>query len=119
MVEAIGYRIGSVIFEDGANLIRSAPRVQVAAEVPVARELRAGSWIVRSAQPLGRVAAHLLEIETEDSATWWGFLTPFLPLSAAMAGGEGNGADRALAEDALLFPILKLMDPHPLWLEPR
>jgi dipeptidyl-peptidase 4 len=118
MVEATGYALGPVTLEPGANLIRSAPRVTVAGEVTVVREIPAGSWIVQSAQPLGRVAAHLLEVETADSATWWGFLTPFLPPPAAGgAGGEasaGGGAASAPSAAEALFPILKLMDVQPL-----
>jgi hypothetical protein len=87
-----------------------APRIQVAREVHVQQALPAGTWIVRSAQPLGRVAAHLLEVETVDSATWWGFLTSFLPFSSA-GRDEGGVGIRGV------FPILKLLDPHPLALE--
>jgi hypothetical protein len=42
------------------------------------RELRAGSVIVRTAQPLGRLAAWLLEAESCDGLTTWNFLDAML-----------------------------------------
>jgi dipeptidyl-peptidase 4 len=123
-VEAVGYALEGTTWESGENLNRSAPRVRVAGELPVTRELPAGSWVVRSGQPLGRVAAHLLEVETVDSATWWGFLTSLLPsealgpgTTAGVLGAGGATGGSALAdagEDPPLFPLLKLMEPHPL-----
>lgn len=38
------------------------------------RVVRAGTWVVRTGQPLGNLAAYLLEPECEDGLTTWGFL---------------------------------------------
>lgn len=112
VVDAHAYTLAGVHWEEGLNHRVAAPRLQVEAEIEVQQDLPAGSWIVRSAQPLGRVAAHLLEVETVDSATWWGYLTPLLPLHAL---GEGRPAGTTRAP--VLFPVFKLMEPTPLSLE--
>jgi dipeptidyl aminopeptidase/acylaminoacyl peptidase len=49
----------------------------------VDREQRvpAGTLVVKTAQPLGKLAAYLLEVETEDGLTKWGFFTDHLKLN--------------------------------------
>ncbi|MCR9296588.1 MAG: DPP IV N-terminal domain-containing protein [bacterium] len=42
------------------------------------RLLPAGTWIVDTAQPLGKLATHLMEPEADDSLASWNFLDPDL-----------------------------------------
>jgi hypothetical protein len=80
----------------------AAVRLEVAD--PVSREitLSAGSYVVRTGQIRGRVAAHLLEPETADGVVYWNRMDDFLPVAAIEAGA------------APLFPIYKLMEPASL-----
>lgn len=93
---------------EGANLRRSALRLRVGEAETVLRTLLPGSWIVRSGQPLGRVAAHLLEVETTDSVAWWGYLTGLLPPELLQGAGASAGAPHPHE-----LPILKRMTPAP------
>ncbi len=65
---------------------------------PQIRELRAGSVIVRTAQPLGRLAAWLLEAESCDGLTTWNFFDAML-----REGGE--------------YPVLAIPEPVDLSVE--
>jgi dipeptidyl aminopeptidase/acylaminoacyl peptidase len=65
---------------------------------PAARRVPAGTLVVKAAQPLGRLAAYLLEPRAEDGLTTWG-LFPGLK-----AGAE--------------FPVLRLPRAYPLTLGP-
>ena len=66
--------------------------------LPQVRELRAGSVIVRTAQPLGRLAAWLLEAESCDGLTTWNFFDAML-----REGGE--------------YPVLAIPEPVDLSVE--
>jgi hypothetical protein len=60
-----------------------------------ARELGAGTYVVRTSQPLGIVAVYLLEPQSDDGLVTWNFF------------------DRALTSGAG-YPVLRLMnDPRP------
>ena len=60
------------------------------------RELPVGAWIVSARQPLGRLAAQLLEPLSEDSLATWSVL------GEAPASAEGEPAD---------YPVLRLPAP--------
>ena len=63
---------------------------------------RKGAFIIRTGQIMGRVAAHLLEPETNDSVVRWNAMDAILPRPAA------EGADPAV------LPIFKVMLPTAL-----
>ena len=58
-----------------------------------------GTYIIRTGQIMGRVAAHLLEPETNDSVVRWNAMDAILP----RLGREGQGP--------AIMPIFKLMQP--------
>jgi hypothetical protein len=59
------------------------------------RELGAGTYVVRTAQPLGIVAVYLLEPRSDDGLVTWNFFDSALTPGAA-------------------YPVLRLMnDPRP------
>jgi hypothetical protein len=63
----------------------------------------AGTWVVRTAQPLGLLAAYMLEPESGDGLVTWNFLDRYL--TQQWGGGFGE------------FPILKLTKPANLPVE--
>ena len=62
------------------------------------------SYVVRTAQQLGRLVGHMLEPETEDNVVYWNTLDAYLPRSADDVQGDGPP----------LVPIYKLMRPMAL-----
>jgi len=64
--------------------------------------LPAGTYIVSTAQPLGNLAAYLLEPESDDGLVVWNYFDKFL---ASSWGGGGSG---------ISVPIHRLLKPVPL-----
>ncbi len=62
------------------------------------RKIPAGTYVVRTAQPLGRLASYLLESESDDGLAFWNFFDESIEV-----GGE--------------FPVLRLPSPNGLNLE--
>jgi hypothetical protein len=105
------YTVAGISWEEGVNLHRSAPRIEVGREVDDVRELPKGSWVVRTGQTLGRVVTHLLEPETGDSVYHWGRVTHLLPAQAFGAGVGAPGAAAVGAAEEPELPFVKLMAP--------
>jgi hypothetical protein len=59
-----------------------------------------GTFIVRTDQPLGMLAAYLLEPESDDGLVYWNFLDRYLT--------------QQWSRQLPPYPILKLPEPHPL-----
>lgn len=66
----------------------------------VVQTLPAGSFVIRTGQPLGMLAAYLLEPESDDGLVYWNFFDRYL----TRQWGRGYGE----------FPLRKLMQPTPL-----
>ena len=66
---------------------------------PVDTEIVAGSYLVKSAQPLGRLAAYLLEAESDDGLAYWNFFDEAI--------GEGKS-----------YPVVRIPEPASLQTEP-
>ena len=75
-------------------------RIQVGDVVERSMELPTGSYVVPTAQNLGRLVAHMLEVETEDNVVYWNRMDAWVPLPSPDANAE-----------APLSPILKIMTP--------
>jgi hypothetical protein len=89
--EAQSFRIGSVTRNERA--FEQHNEVSLAGTFEAEQvELPAGTYLVRTAQPLGRLAAYLLEPESDDSLSTWNFLDDYL------APGK-------------IYPIRKIMKP--------
>jgi hypothetical protein len=81
----------------------AAVTVQLADEpVSQTRTFPKGSFVVRTGQMMGRVAAHLLEPETNDSVVRWNAMDAILP----RLGRQGS--------EPPLVPIFKVMTPKTL-----
>jgi hypothetical protein len=101
----------------------AAVRLEVADAIPQEVTLPAGSFVVRTGQALGRVAAHLLEPETRDGVVYWNRMDDLLPVAEieAIAAASRRGPGAAGGNDAPtppLFPIYKLMEPTVLPVAP-
>ncbi|MCP4712433.1 MAG: DUF2817 domain-containing protein [Planctomycetes bacterium] len=61
-----------------------------------------GSYIIRTGQPLGRLAAYLLEPETDDNVITWNRMDAILPriptIETPARGGERGGAQQAAGQ---------------------
>jgi len=100
------YTLGDFSYESAYNHA-AAVKLEVEETVTLTLTLPAGTYVVRTAQIQGRVAAHLLEPETRDGVVYWNRMDAWLPKPAIEAYREGSS-------DAPHFPIYKLMSPHPL-----
>jgi hypothetical protein len=57
---------------------------------PLAVELPAGTYLVRTAQNAGRLLTQMLEPDTEDSLLGWNFLDHTLPSPQRVQGAAGG-----------------------------
>ncbi|NNL30575.1 MAG: hypothetical protein HKO77_06115 [Gemmatimonadetes bacterium] len=78
-------------------------RIEVGEVVSRSREFPTGTYVVPTAQALGRLVAHMLEVETEDNVVYWNRMDAWVPR-------PGDGGDDGLP----LAPIYKLMEPMAL-----
>ena len=76
-------------------------RIRVGEVVERSMELPAGTCVVPTAQNLGRLVAHMLEVETEDNVVYWNRMDAWVP----------RPDPDAAAGDAPLAPIYKIMRP--------
>jgi len=100
------YTIADITHESMYNHA-AATKVDVAGTVTQTVTLPPGTYIVRTGQMQGRVAAHMLEAETRDGVVYWNHMDAWLPMQAVAAYREENG-------EAPIFPIYKIMAPTPL-----
>ena len=96
------YTVADVTHERQYNHA-AVTRIQVGEVVSREIELPAGTYVVPTGQYLGRLVAHMLEVETEDNVVYWNTMDAWVPR-------PGQQAD----DGPRLAPILKLMRPVPL-----
>jgi hypothetical protein len=137
------YTVGNVTHAPVYNHAATV-RIEVKEVIEVDRTFPAGTYVVRTAQMQGRVAAHLLEAESDDGVIYWNRMDAWIPRPGGRAatppddpddppqagrGGRGAGAGGAAAggrgggqgrggrggpAGPPLVPIFKLMQPTPL-----
>ena len=117
-LEVDAYTIAGVSYEQAYNHA-AAMRVEVGEVLTMERQLPAGSYIVPTAQPLGRLVTQMLEPETDDNVIYWNTMDAWVPRPGVRQAGGGGlpGADREPAtamQGPLLVPIYKLMSPTAL-----
>ena len=105
-VQVQAYRIADITYERAYNHAAST-RVHVQDVVTETVTLPRGSYIVRTGQMQGRVAAHLLEAETTDGVVYWNHMDAWLPKPELEAFRRDEG-------EPPLFPIFKIMTPTAL-----
>ncbi len=127
-LEVDAYTLADVSYERAYNH-QAATVVEVGEVVTIERTLPQGTFIVPTDQALGRLAAYMLEPETDDNVIYWNTMDAWLPKAelAAQRTARAQNADgstpvgetgpdvsvRADAEPPLI-PIFKLMDRVPL-----
>jgi hypothetical protein len=85
------YVIDSIRHESQYNHA-AATVVTVDSVITLTRAFPRGSFVVRTGQMLGRVAAHMLEAESTDNVVYWNTMDAWLPRAApAGRGGGGRG----------------------------
>ena len=91
------YTIAGVEYERQYNHA-AVTRIQVGEVVTQERDFPTGTYVVPTAQNLGRLVAHMLEVETEDNVVYWNRMDAWI---------ERPGEDG----DLPVAPIFKLMVP--------
>ena len=118
-VEVDAYVLTGVSYEQAYNHA-AATRVTVAdTVVRQRRTFPAGSFVIRTGQMQGRVAAHMLEPESTDNIIYWNLMDAWLPkpalarTSTQAAPDEEDDAPRGpqRAQGPPLIPIYKVMRP--------
>lgn len=95
------YPIEEISYESVYNHA-AVVRLQIGEPEMQTMTLPKDTYIVPAGQVLGRVAAHLLEVETTDNVIYWNTMDAWIPKAA-------------LAREArAIVPIYKLMSPAPL-----
>jgi dipeptidyl-peptidase-4 len=125
-LEVDAYSITGVMHERQYNHA-AVTRIQVGDVVTQARDFPAGTYIVPTAQALGRLVAHMLEVETEDNVVYWNTMDAWVPRpqadgqaqagrgSGGRGGGFGGRGGRGGQEAGPpVAPIFKLMTPTAL-----
>ena len=117
-LEVDAYTIQDVSYEQAYNHA-AAMRIRVGEVLTLEQSFPAGTYVVPTAQPLGRLVAHMLEAETDDNVIYWNTMDAWVPRPGATAAGGGGlpNADREPAlplRGPLLVPIYKVMRPTPL-----
>ena len=95
------YTVADVTHERAYNHA-AATRVEVGDVVTLEQEFPNGTFVVPTAQLLGRLVTHMLEPETSDNVVYWNTMDAWIPRP-----GEST-------DEARIVPIYKLMTPHSL-----
>jgi hypothetical protein len=103
------YTVEGVSYEQAYNHA-AALRVDVGRVVTLDQQFPAGTYVVPTAQYLGRLVAHMLEPESSDNVVYWNTMDAWIPRPGANASGSGSDL---LASEPVV-PIYKVMRPTEL-----
>ena len=111
-LEVQAYTVAGVTHERAYNHA-AATRVEVGEVLTIQETFPAGTYVVPTAQYLGRLVAHMLEVETEDNVVYWNTMDGWIPREATPAGRGrgGRGGGQAQAARPPFVPIYKVMAP--------
>jgi dipeptidyl-peptidase-4 len=109
------YTVEDVTYEQAYNHA-AAMRVEVGDVLTLRRDFPVGTYVVPTAQSLGRLAAHMLEPETDDNVIYWNTMDAWVPRPGGRVAGGGGLPNADTDADAApsgppLVPIFKLMRP--------
>lgn len=116
-VEVQAYVIEGVGFEEAYNHAAATRLILADEPLTVTRTFPAGSYVVRTGQMLGRVAAHMLEPETNDNVVYWNTMDAWLPLGQVLPAPtrapdpEEGFPGFSRPSGPPLVPIFKVMRP--------
>jgi hypothetical protein len=116
-LEVDAYTVAGVTHQRAYNHA-AATRVEVGEVVTLTQNFPKGTFVVPTAQFLGRLAAHMLEPETDDNVVYWNTMDAWIPRplpdadtsepGARPEGGMPGGGSRGQRGPAVV-PIFKLM----------
>jgi len=106
------YTVGSVTHERQYNHA-AATLVEVGEVLTQDMEFPAGTYVIRTGQNLGRLVAHMLEVETEDNVIYWNTMDAWLP----RPGTNWSAGPANQDPGPPLVPIYKILRPTPLTAE--
>jgi hypothetical protein len=116
-LEVLAYAFGDVAYAPQYNHAATV-RIDVADVVTVQRTFPRGTYVVPTGQLLGRVAAHMLEPETDDNVIYWNTMDAWIPrprvVPPATAADPDDEPPPRAQQGPALAPIYKLMTPTPL-----
>jgi len=101
-LEVQAYTVAGVEHERQYNH-QAVTRIQVGDVITQTRDFPTGTYVVPTSQYLGRLVAHMLEVETEDNVVYWNRMDAWVPRP-----GTGPDGETAIA------PIYKIMTPTKL-----
>ena len=110
------YTVAGVTHERAYNHA-AATVVEVGEVLTMEQNFPVGTYVVPTAQFLGRLAAHMLEPETPDNVVYWNTMDAWIPRPRPAAAGAGAaaggppGGGRGQAQGPPVVPIFKLMVP--------
>jgi hypothetical protein len=120
------YTVAGVSHERAYNHA-AATVVEVGEVVTLDRSFPVGTYVVPTAQFLGRLAAHMLEPESDDNVVYWNTMDAWIPRPTEVDEETGlpPGVDpddprvqafmrRQAEQGPPVVPIYKLMEPRPL-----
>ena len=108
-LEVQAYTVADVTHERPYNHA-AVTRIQVGEVLTREQEFPTGTYVVPTAQYLGRLAAHMLEVETEDNVVYWNRMDAWVPRPGATSGGGFGNQDQGPP----VAPIYKLIAPTAL-----
>jgi dipeptidyl-peptidase 4 len=111
-LEVSAYTVAGVTHERAYNHA-AATKVEVGEVVTLTETFPAGTYVVPTAQYLGRLVTHMLEVETEDNVVYWNTMDGWIPRDVTPAGRGRGGAQGRPARPPYV-PIYKLMTPTAL-----
>ena len=118
-VEVQAYVVEDVQYERAYNHDAAVRLVLADDPVTETRTYPAGTYVVRTGQMQGRLAAHMLEPETNDNVIYWNTMDAWLPLARLqqIQSGDADAPQQGFGNQQQgppLVPITKLMTPRGL-----
>jgi dipeptidyl-peptidase 4 len=113
------YVVGDVAYTEQYDHA-AAVQVEVADVIDIERTFPRGTYVVPTAQLLGRLVAHMLEVETDDNVVYWNTMDALLPRPASMPppppdpDDEPDPQQQRRERGPPLVPIFKLLAPAAL-----
>jgi dipeptidyl-peptidase-4 len=108
------YTVADVTYASQYNHA-AVTRIQVGEVIEQSRDFPVGTYVVPTAQNLGRLVAHMLEVETEDNVVYWNTMDALVPrpgdAQAQTGRGGGRGGRGGQPAGPPVAPIFKLMAP--------
>jgi predicted deacylase len=112
-LEVQAYTIGDVRYERAYNHA-AAVRVDVGDVVSRTETFPRGTYVVSTEQMLGRLVAHMLEVETDDNVVYWNTMDAWLPRPDTGTQPDRGAFTRDREAGPPVVPIFKLMEATPL-----